>query len=147
MSSSPRGVLKHGGLRVYVTGGRDFNDRETVFRALDKVARKHGVVCLISGHCTIYDEEAASFVLSGADRWAEEWADARGIPKMLFEVTREQWKTLGKRAGPARNERAIVEGLPDLCVYFPGGRGTADALARCFEHGVLRWDPLTNEVT
>jgi hypothetical protein len=138
----PKGVLKHGGLRVYITGGRDYDERETVFRALDKVMRKHGVVCLISGHCTDWDGNPR-----GADRWGEEWADARGVPKMLFEVTRQEWKTIGRRAGPIRNERAIVKGCPDLCVHFPGGTGTADALARCYEHGVLRWNPLTNEVT
>lgn len=131
----PKGFLKHGGLRVYIAGGRDYEDREAVFRALDKVMRKHGVVCLISG-CA-----------RGADTFAEEWANARHVPKMLFPVTHRDWKTYGRRAGVLRNERAISEGLPDLCVHFPGGRGTEDALRRCYEKGILRYNPITNEVT
>lgn len=61
-----------------------------------------------------------------------------------FPVLRSEWRTLGKRAGPLRNTRAIAEGCPDLCVHLPGGSGTADAVGKCKERGILCYDPLTN---
>lgn len=123
------------GLRVMVTGGRDYADRETAFRALDRIQRKHGVVCLISG-CA-----------RGADTLGIDWATSRGIPVARYPVSRGVWKTLGKAAGCIRNTRMIQESTPDVAVAFPGGRGTADAVWKCRERGVLIYDPITNEVS
>lgn len=130
-----RKPLKHGGLRVMVCGGRDYEDRDAVFRALDKIRTKHGVVCLISG-CA-----------RGADTLGIEWAEARGVPVARFPVSPHEWHTYGKAAGHLRNGKMIREGCPDICVHFPGGRGTANALEQCYDHGVLRYNPITNEVT
>jgi predicted Rossmann-fold nucleotide-binding protein len=128
-------ALKHGGYRVLVCGGRDYTDALTVYKALDRIAGKHGVVCLISGCAT------------GADTLGIEWAESRGLPIARFPVTRGEWKTLGKSAGHIRNARMLAEGVPDICVAFPGGRGTADMISKCRTRGVLVWDPTTNEVT
>ena len=46
----------------------------------------------------------------------------RGVP---FDVYMADWKRLGRKAGPIRNQRMLVEGKPDLVVAFPGGKGTA----------------------
>lgn len=145
--STQRGTLKHdAGYRVLVTGGRAYDDRECVFRTLDKLHRLRGVLCVISGHCKQPDEHGR-WVLSGADRWAEEWAHERGVPVVPFEVTPGEWKTLGKSAGPIRNRRMVDEGVPDLCVRWPGGDGTEDCALYAHERGVLVWDAITNKVT
>lgn len=141
-----RGALKHGGLRVLVTGGRDYDDRQHVFCSLDRVARKHGVVCLISGHCMKFDPDTGEYVPCGADALAEEWADANRVPVMPYPVTRSEWRTLGKSAGPLRNRRMVNEAVPDVCVKFPGGSGTNDCASYAHERGILVWDTITNEV-
>lgn len=148
--SNPRHCLKHGGLRVLVTGARDYPDRDLVFRSLDRIARKHGVVCIIHGHC-LQPDERGTWVLSGADQWAEEWAKKRGVPSSgkTYMVTRGEWKALGKRAGHIRNGRMIAEGVPDICVAFPSpeSRGTIDCMEKCKERGILVWQPETNDLT
>ena len=68
---------------------------------------------------------------SGADRWAKIWCDKRGVPCEAFKA---DW-SLGKRAGPERNQR-MVDKRPDAAVRFPGGRGTADCAARCEKAGI-----------
>ena len=142
-----KGTLAHaGGYRVLVTGGRDYDDREAVFRALDRLHRLRGVLVVIHGACD-EDDGTGKRRLRGADRWADEWADSRGVPKIRDPVTKDEWRTHRGAAGPMRNERMIVRHLPDIAAHFPGGAGTADCLRRCYEHGVLRWNPLTNEVT
>lgn len=140
----PKGYLKHGGLRVFVTGGRDYEDRDTVWRALDRIHAKHGVLVVIHGGCDEYDPETGRRRLRGADKWADEWGVSRGVPVIREPVTAEEWELHRRAAGPMRNERAIVKHTPDLCLHLPGGRGTADAMERCFAHGILRWDPITN---
>jgi hypothetical protein len=47
-----------------------------------------------------------------------------------------EWETLGRKAGPIRNERMLTEGKPDLVVAFPGGRGTAHMTRLAREAGV-----------
>lgn len=139
--------LKHGGLRVVVTGGRDYEDRDVVWRALDRIHAKHGILVVIHGACDERDPVTGERRLRGADRWADEWADARGIPKIPEPVTRGEWRQFGGYAGPRRNERMFVKHTPDLCVHLPGGTGTADCCQRAYDHGVLRYNPITNEVT
>ena len=41
--------IVQGDIRVAVTGGRDFNDKSTVFNALDKMNERHRIVELIHG--------------------------------------------------------------------------------------------------
>ena len=41
------------------------------------------------------------------------------------------WKRHGRVAGPIRNAAMLAKSRPDLCVAFPGGRGTTDRVGRC----------------
>ena len=45
-------------------------------------------------------------------------------------VKPHEWAKFGKRAGPMRNARMLAEFNPELVIAFPGGRGTADMIAR-----------------
>jgi hypothetical protein len=101
-------------LRVLVTGGRFYADTFTVYEALSKI----NIGLLIHGGAP------------GADSLAADYAESKGIPQRPFDVTREEWHRLGKKAGPLRNQRMLDEGKPDLVVAFPGSRGTADMLRR-----------------
>jgi hypothetical protein len=102
--------------RVLVCGGRDFSDRALVFSELDKHSADWGPFeVVINGGAT------------GADRWAREWAEARGILIVTFLA---DWKKFGPPAGPIRNQRMIDEGKPDLVIAFPGGAGTLDMMSK-----------------
>lgn len=101
-------------LRVLVTGGRDYTDRDRVTRVLDLVHERIGVLVVIHGGAT------------GADTLASEWAIDRGVPTEPYAVTKEEWRTQGISAGPRRNARMLAASAPDVVVAFPGGRGTAN---------------------
>lgn len=114
-----------GPVRLVITGGRRFTDGELIHRALSAVHRKRGIALLIQGGA------------DGADRLCAEWAWDRDIPVATFNAN---WQKHGIVAGPLRNQRMIDEGRPDAAVAFPGGRGTADMVARLIKASVPLWD-------
>ncbi len=107
-------------MRVLVTGGRDFNDRELLCEALDRLHAAHPFTVLIHGDA------------NGADRLSGEWATLRGIE---VEAHPADWKKHGRAAGPIRNQKMLEE-KPELVVAFPGGRGTADMVRKAKQAGL-----------
>ena len=114
-------------MRILVCGGRDFTDRDAVFRCLDHLQHERGVTCVIDG------------AARGADTFAHEWAEARGVTSERYPAN---WNRDGKRAGPIRNAQMLSEGKPDGLIAFPGGRGTADMVAKSKAAGVPVWEPI-----
>jgi len=108
-------------VRVLVTGGRNYNDRERVYAVLDKLDADAGVDVVIQGGAR------------GADSLASDWADRRVARNMQFDA---DWESFGNFAGPMRNKRMLDEGQPDLVVAFPGGKGTADMVRKARKAGV-----------
>ena len=102
-------------MRVLVCGGRDYRDIGAVFRELNALHRATPISALIEGGA------------HGADELAALWADNAKVSRERYAA---DWKTHGKAAGPYRNATMIQQGKPDLVVAFPGGRGTADMIAR-----------------
>jgi hypothetical protein len=102
-------------MRVLVCGGREgWQFRES---ALDKILSDRGpLTAFITGGGT------------GVDYYAWLWA-SRHCPHERI-VFKADWKSMGKAAGPIRNQKMIDEGKPDLVVAFRGGRGTADMVRR-----------------
>ena len=103
-------------MRVLVCGGRDYSDKDRVFQVLDDIGAKF----VIHGNAR------------GADTLAHEWAMTRRKHGIACPA---QWARDGKRAGPLRNQRMLGH-QPDLVLAFPGGRGTADMVARARRAGV-----------
>lgn len=102
-------------MRVLVCGGRDYEDVVTVYRALDMENHlQGGFDILMQGGAT------------GADEIARQWADEAGVQKVTFHYQRKA----GKAGGPLRNAAMLQFGQPDLVIAFPGGKGTADMVAR-----------------
>jgi len=95
-------------MRLLVTGGRDFADRDFLFATLDRLHAEHGFTLLIHGDAR------------GADRLAGEWAQERGVPILACPA---DWKRFGRGAGPKRNRQMLAE-KPDLVVAFPGDSDT-----------------------
>jgi hypothetical protein len=122
-------------MRVLVFGGRNYRNVERVFAVLD--ALEHRPTVIIEGGAP------------GADSFAKQWAQARGIP---FEEYEAKWKDLNapgaviryRRTGGAynvlagfdRNQKMIDEGKPDAAVEFPGRNGTADMARRLAKAGI-----------
>jgi hypothetical protein len=92
-----------------VCGGRDFTDRDFLYKKLDELQNWEGSFdIVITGGAR------------GADTLAKEWAEERGIH--CAEV-KALWNKFGKRAGYERNA-AMLALDPYLVVAFPGGIGT-----------------------
>lgn len=105
---------------VLVTGGRDYDDRNTLYKTL----RAHSVTFLVHGDCK-----------TGADKLARTWALERGIVQAKFEAP---FTALGGKAGPQRNTAMLaMMRQVDLVLAFPGGKGTADMVKKAREAGVM----------
>lgn len=107
--------------RVLVTGGRDYTDEAALFAALDALAQRHAITCIIHGACV--DKRTGK--LCGADKIAEDWAISREIPYCGMPA---RWTPEGRAAGPLRNDRMIKLWRPEVVVAAPGGDGTASCV-------------------
>jgi hypothetical protein len=108
------------GIVVLACGGRDYRDRARVFQVLDDL---HGLLTI-----DLLRHGAAP----GADTLADEWAEARGVPRDPHPAN---WLHHGRSAGPRRNS-AMARLQADACVAFPGGNGTADMTAKAERAGM-----------
>ena len=105
-------------MRLVVCGGRDFGD----WRMMEAVLSNFGGAV-----------ELAHGGARGADVMSGDYARRRGWPVTVYEA---DWKAHGRGAGPRRNQRMLDDFHPDLVIAFPGGKGTADMVARCRRQGV-----------
>ena len=108
-------------MRLLITGGRYYADMDTVFRVLDKAHAHTPISVLIHGGAR------------GADTLAHWWAVDRGVTPLRFPAN---WTKHGRAAGVIRNQQMITEGRPDAYLAFPGGKGTADMVARARAQGI-----------
>lgn len=97
-------------MRLLVCGGREFKNKVGAFEFLDSLQT---VTEICHGGAR------------GADTIAGQWAELRGVPCMVYPVTKEQWELDGKAAGLFRNVRMFNDFKPDAVIAFPGGKGTA----------------------
>lgn len=105
---------------VLVTGGRDYQRKDTVFGVLDEHHKNFPIRLLVQGGA------------KGADTFAIEWAKARGIP---YETVRPDYKKHGRPAAYVRNQIMIDQFRPRLVVSFPGNNGTADCTRKAYNAG------------
>lgn len=98
--------------RILVCGGRDFGDKDLLYRTLDAAAIYAGrdAVMIIHGACP-----------TGADDLAEQWAKSRQVPYWGFPA---MWRRDGLAGGPIRNKRMRDLTMPTDVFAFPGDRGT-----------------------
>lgn len=109
-------------MRIIVTGGRAYDDRAAVSRALsDAVPDPREHITLVHGDAR------------GADRLAASVAARAGWTTEAHPVTRADWRTHGKAAGPIRNQ-AMADLGADLCIAFAGG--AADIVRRARAAGI-----------
>ena len=109
-------------MNVLVCGGRDFADRELVFRTLDDLAKNEcNIVSVVTGGA------------KGADALAEDWSKIRQVKRIVYPA---QWNLHGRAAGPMRNVRMVEEEEIHLVVAFPGGRGTRHMIVTAAQYGI-----------
>jgi len=118
---------------VIVTGGRDYLDKQAVFRKLSRLKEENrGLITVAQGECP-----------TGADAFAREWCDLNGLVCVGF---RPPWKRAKLAAGPIRNGvmAAYMAALsrafsrPAVCVWFPGrpGGGTENMKTEAGKAGI-----------
>lgn len=111
---------------VVVTGGRDYNKRETVFKTLDWVNLSDTITTVRQGGA------------NGADRLGLDWARVNGVRVETFKA---MWDAHGLAAGPIRNRQMLEQHpAPDLVIAFPGGKGTNNCVDTAHELGVSVYD-------
>lgn len=124
---------------VIICGGRDYQDRERAFAALDRAHAHRTITLLVHGACL----DLKTGDLLGADRWADEWASENGI---ALERHPADWQTWGKAAGPMRNKQMAEAGAHG-CIAFPGGTGTANMCRHAQREGIPVWKPYGDGVS
>jgi hypothetical protein len=110
-------------IRLCVCGGRNYGDKEKVYRVLNKLLLMippHKDVVLVHGGA------------SGADTLASQWATMVQIKQECFMA---DWQNLGKKAGIVRNRKMLDSGI-DFLVAFPGGKGTENMITIAQKAGI-----------
>ena len=126
-------------VRLLVCGGRDFADRELVFRVLDKFHQQTPVGVLINGSSETPERVVRR--ICGADELAFTWAIERGVDWTQFPA---DWRGEGKAAGPRRNTRMLFTGRPDVVLAFEGGDGTNNMVFQAITANVKTGRVFTN---
>lgn len=118
------------GIRVMVTGSRDWTERGIIRSALTQVSRNPGVESVT--------------VVHGAARGADSIAaDAAQTLGYAVEAHPADWETYGKAAGVIRNTEMLNSGIDFVLAFQKGGsRGTAHAVKAARLRGipVEHWD-------
>jgi hypothetical protein len=122
--------------RVCVTGGRDYADAARVFAELDRIDAARPIACVIHGACRVDGDDHVEtwHRISGADRWADEWAI--GWTSIDAYPVRRSVDGGWPAAGQCRNARMLRDGRPDLVLAFPGGRGTRGCVKQARALGI-----------
>lgn len=115
-------------MRVIITGGRDYDNVDHIYNVLQKIHDATPITCIVHGACK-----------TGVDNIADDWAKQHGIKR---EPHPADWPNHGLAAGPIRNEQMAIAGA-DLCIAFPGNRGTTNMInnAKRYQIRVLRVEP------
>lgn len=122
------------GLRILLTGSREFHDRVAIRDALGAMVAKFSRG---DGAWSCSDITLVHGGARGADTIAEAVATAWGWTIERHPCTNEDWAAQGRSAGPRRNARMVALGA-DVCVAFPLGeaRGTRNCMGLAEAAGI-----------
>jgi hypothetical protein len=108
-------------MTILVCGGRDYKNKEKVFKVLDAIIGTDYAHVITGG-------------ANGADKYAIEWAEGQGIDRTICDA---DWTTHGKAAGPIRNSEMLRDYPVDLVLAFKGGTGTKDMVDKAMKKGIV----------
>lgn len=109
--------------KMIIAGGRDYALKEEDYERLNSIAEIQEIGLVVSGGA------------KGADSGGERWAEINNIPVKHFFP---DWNRHGRAAGPIRNEEMAK--FADICVLFPGGRGTDSMASLAKQYGLDVYD-------
>lgn len=110
------------GLKIIVTGGRDFHDYRYIHAVLYEIDQQVGIGQIIHGGAV------------GVDYACGEWGI---LNNKEVTVYRANWKDLGRAAGPVRNQTMLGDNLDaDYVLAFPGGKGTENMCSIAKKAGI-----------
>lgn len=107
------------GMTAIVAGGRNYRLTQDDIAKLDALP----IDTVVHGDC------------SGVDKDAAQWASHHSYTVWAHPA---DWKKYGKAAGPIRNREMVK--IADVCVLFPGGRGTDDMFRAAVDAGLQIYD-------
>lgn len=122
-------------MRVLITGGREYALYGELCKVLDDLHAERKFTLLVHGDAGLYKQgyRERPVAFKGADALSGRWADERGIQQVKVPAN---WEGFGDRAGMRRNKLMLDLAKPDVCIAFPGGRGTANMMRLTREAGV-----------
>ena len=94
---------------IIVTGGRNYNNKSFLFKALSDIHKYNNIDMLVNGGA------------KGADDLSSEWAIENHVP---LKIVNAEWDKYGKSAGMKRNRLMLVRYPEATVVDFKGGNGT-----------------------
>jgi hypothetical protein len=120
-------------VKVIVTGSRDWT-------GVYATQRIHTVLEVVLALCEVLGTKLTLVhgdCPTGADRTVDDWARRRDDIGVSVTTFPADWRTLGKAAGPIRNQ-AMVDSGADMCIGFlkGGSRGTSITLAMARAAGI-----------
>jgi YspA, cpYpsA-related SLOG family len=108
-------------MRVLVCGGRYYENSDAVHQELIQFHWRTPISVIIHGG------------VSGAGAAAEAWARRNRVDVVRYPPN---WECFGKRAERLRNDFMLADCRPDFVIVFPGGRDTADLVAKALAAGI-----------
>lgn len=107
-------------MKIIIAGCRDFNNYDLLKSKLDFYFQNIEIKEIVSGAC------------SGADKLGERYAHEHNIPVKQFPAN---W-SLGRKAGPLRNEQMAVYANALVAFWDGKSRGTADMIRRAYANNL-----------
>lgn len=104
-----------------ICGGREFADQHMFDNVMFQLLGMWGMPSrIVHGAAT------------GADTMADKWGKQHALDVIGLAP---DWERHGNAAGPLRNEDMLYRYKPNRVIAFPGGKGTADMVARAKKRG------------
>jgi hypothetical protein len=102
---------------------------------LNRFHEENNFTLLIHGNAGVYKQgyRAHPVAVKGADALSGRWAEEIGLQQIKVPAN---WTGLGNAAGMNRNKLMLDMFSPDVCIAFPGGRGTANMMRISHDAGV-----------
>lgn len=104
---------------VGIVGYREFNDYELFCTKVHQFEQQYGKITkIISGGCR------------GTDKLAKIYSQTHNIELKEYCVSKEDWNSLGKKAGPLRNQKIVNDSEIVIAFLSQNSKGTVDTITR-----------------
>jgi hypothetical protein len=108
-------------VKVIVTGGRNYSNRELVYKTLENL----GVTHLIQGGATGADNLAIDWAIENEIKYHTEYAQWKDLSHPDARIKKNIYGDYDAEAGNRRNKKMLDDNPDAVVVAFKGGSGTA----------------------